>query len=47
MGFTAMVGGYIGASFTQHFSERNLKRIIGMVLMVVAVTIFTRIYLGV
>jgi uncharacterized protein len=47
MGFTAMVGGYIGASFTQHFSERNLKRIIGIVLMVVAVTIFTRIYLGV
>jgi uncharacterized membrane protein YfcA len=47
MGFTAMVGGYIGASFTQQFSERNLKRIIGIVLMVVAVTIFTRIYLGV
>jgi uncharacterized membrane protein YfcA len=47
LGSTAMIGGYIGASFTQHFSERNLKRIIGTVLMVVAVTIFIRIYLGV
>ncbi len=43
MGFTAMLGGYIGASFTHSFSERNLKRIIGTVLIVVAITMFIRV----
>jgi uncharacterized membrane protein YfcA len=43
MGFTAMIGGYIGASFTHRFSERNLKQIIGIVLIVVAVTMFIRV----
>ena len=43
MGFAAMVGGYIGASYTHRFSERNLKRIIGIVLIVVAITMFIRV----
>jgi hypothetical protein len=47
MGITASVGGYIGASFTHRFSERDLKRIIGIVLIIVAVSMFSRIYLGV
>jgi uncharacterized membrane protein YfcA len=43
MGFAAMVGGYIGASLTHRFSERNLKRIIGIVLIVVAIIMFIRV----
>ena len=43
MGFAAMLGGYIGASFTHRFSERNLKRIIGIFLIVVAITMFVRV----
>jgi uncharacterized membrane protein YfcA len=43
MGFVAMIGGYIGASFTHRFSKRNLKRIIGIVLIVVAITMFIRV----
>lgn len=45
MGSTAMVGGYIGANFTHRFSERNLKRIIGVVLIVVAIAMFSQVYL--
>lgn len=40
MDFSAMVGGYIGAGFTHRFSERNLKRIIGIFLIVVAIILF-------
>jgi uncharacterized membrane protein YfcA len=43
MGFAAMVDGYLGAGFTHRFSERNLKRIIGIVLIVVAITMFIRV----
>jgi uncharacterized protein len=43
MGFAALVGGYIGASFAHRFSERNLKRIIGIVLIFVAITMFIRV----
>ena len=43
MGCAAMIGGYLGASFTHQFSERNLKRIIGIVLIVVAINMFIRV----
>ncbi|MDQ5868750.1 MAG: sulfite exporter TauE/SafE family protein [Thermoproteota archaeon] len=43
MGFTAMVGGYIGAGFTHRFGDKHLKRIIGIVLIVVAITMFVRV----
>jgi uncharacterized protein len=43
MGATAMIGGYIGAKYTNRFSERNLKFMIGIVLIVVAITMFLRI----
>jgi uncharacterized membrane protein YfcA len=41
MGSGAMIGGYIGARYTNRFSERSLKRIIGLVLIVVAATLFS------
>jgi uncharacterized protein len=44
MGSSAMMGGYLGARYTNRFSERNLKRIIGLVLIVVAATMFFRVY---
>jgi len=44
MGPAAMLGGYIGARYTNRFSERNLKLIIGIVLMAVAITMLWRIY---
>jgi uncharacterized protein len=43
MGSSAMVGGYLGARYTNRFSERSLKRIIGLVLIVVALTMFLRV----
>jgi uncharacterized protein len=46
MGFTAMIGGYIGAKYTNRFSDVTLKRIIGIVLIVVALTMFWRVYLS-
>jgi uncharacterized membrane protein YfcA len=44
MGSGAMIGGYLGARYTNRFSERSLKRIIGLVLIVVAATMFLRIF---
>jgi uncharacterized membrane protein YfcA len=43
MGSGAMIGGYLGARYTNLFSERSLKRIIGLVLIVVAITMFLRV----
>ena len=40
----AMIGGYLGARYTNRFSDRNLKRIIGLVLIVVAITMFLRAF---
>jgi uncharacterized protein len=44
MGGSAMMGGYLGARYTNRFNERTLKRIIGLVLIVVAATMFFRVY---
>jgi hypothetical protein len=44
MGSSAMIGGYLGARCTNRFSERSLKRIIGLVLIVVAATMFVRVF---
>ena len=40
----AMIGGYLGARYTNLFSERNLKRVIGLILIVVAITMFLRVF---
>ena len=42
MGSTAMIGGYIGAKYTNRFSPRTLKQLIGMVLIIVAVLMFLK-----
>ena len=42
MGSTAMIGGYIGAKYTDRFSPRTLKQLIGMVLIIVAVLMFLK-----
>ncbi|HZD35922.1 MAG TPA: sulfite exporter TauE/SafE family protein [Nitrososphaeraceae archaeon] len=44
MGSSAMIGGYLGARYTNRFSERSLKRIIGLVLIVVAAIMFFRVF---
>jgi uncharacterized protein len=44
MGSGAMVGGYLGARYTDRFSERTLKHIIGLVLIVVAFTMFSQVF---
>lgn len=44
MGSAAMVGGYLGARYTNRFSDRSLKRIIGIVLIVIAITMFLRAF---
>jgi uncharacterized membrane protein YfcA len=44
MGSGAMFGGYLGAKYTNRFSERSLKHLIGLVLIVVAATIFFRVF---
>ena len=38
-----MVGGYLGARYTNRFNDITLKRIIGVVLIVVAITMFLRV----
>jgi len=43
MGSNAMVGAYLGARYTNKFSESNLKFIIGLVLVIVAVSMFWRV----
>jgi uncharacterized membrane protein YfcA len=44
MGPAAMIGGYVGARYTNRFSDRNLKRLIALVLVVVAFTMFLRAF---
>jgi uncharacterized membrane protein YfcA len=44
MGTGAMIGGYLGARYTNRFSEMNLRRLIGLVLIVVAFTMFFRAF---
>ena len=39
-----MIGGYIGARYTNRFSDTSLKRIIGIVLILVAITMFLRVF---
>ncbi len=43
MGSGAMIGGYLGARYTSRFSERTLKRLIGLVLIVVAAIMFLHV----
>ncbi len=40
LGPSAMVGGFLGARYTNRLSPTNLKRLIGIVLAIVAATIF-------
>jgi uncharacterized membrane protein YfcA len=44
MGPAAMIGGYMGAKYTNRFSEGSLKLIIGIVLIVVTGIIIWRIF---
>jgi uncharacterized membrane protein YfcA len=45
MGPAAMVGGYIGARYTNRFNARTLKMLIGIVLVLVAITMFLRAFM--
>jgi uncharacterized membrane protein YfcA len=40
LGPSAMIGGFLGAKYTNRLSPTNLKRLIGIVLAIVAATIF-------
>jgi uncharacterized membrane protein YfcA len=40
LGPSAMIGGFLGAKYTNHLSPSTLKKLIGIVLSIVAVTIF-------
>lgn len=42
MGSTAMIGGYIGAKYTNRFSANALRLLIGIVLIFVALIMFLR-----
>jgi len=42
MGPAAMLGGYLGAKYTNRFSEKTLKHLIAIVLIIVAITMFVR-----
>ena len=44
MGPAAMIGGYLGARYTNRFGDKTHKRIIGIVLIVVAITMFVRAF---
>lgn len=44
MGPAAMIGGYMGAKYTNRFSEGSLKLIIGIVLIVITGIIIWRIF---
>jgi uncharacterized protein len=44
MGSAAMIGAYIVARYTNRFNDTSLKRIIGIVLIVVAITMFLRVF---
>ena len=43
MGSTAMIGGFIGAKYTARFNPERLKLLLGFVLIVVAIFMFTSI----
>jgi uncharacterized protein len=43
MGSGAMLGAYIGAKFTNRFNDTTLKFIIGLVLVIVAISMFWRV----
>jgi len=45
MGSTAMIGGYIGAKYTGIFRPERLKLLLGFVLIIVAIFMFTSIFL--
>jgi len=45
MGSTAMIGGYIGAKYTGIFRSERLKLLLGFVLIIVAIFMFTSIFL--
>jgi uncharacterized membrane protein YfcA len=44
MGPGAMLGAYIGAKFTNRFNDTTLKFIIGLVLVIVAISMFWRVF---
>lgn len=44
MGSSTMVGGYLGPRYTNRFSEKKLKQIIGIVLIAVAIAMFLRAF---
>ena len=43
MGSTAMMGGYIGAKYTGRFSPEKLKLLLGFILIIIAIFMFTNI----
>ncbi len=43
MGSNAMIGAYLGARYTNRFSDSNLKFLIGFVLVIVAISMFWRV----
>jgi len=45
MGPGAMVGAYLGARYSNRFSDSSLKFLIGIVLIVVAISMFWRVFL--
>jgi hypothetical protein len=45
MGSTAMVGAYLGARYTNRFSPERLKFLIAIVLIIVAIFMFSRVFL--
>jgi uncharacterized membrane protein YfcA len=42
MGVAAMIGGFAGARYSQRFSDKTIKKILGIVLIAVGVTMFIR-----
>ena len=46
LGPSAMIGGFLGAKFTNRFSQSTLKRLIGVGLAIVGVSIFVSILTG-
>ena len=42
MGVAAMIGGFAGARYSQRFSDKSIKKILGIVLIAVGVTMFIR-----
>ena len=42
MGVAAMIGGFAGARYSQRFNDMTIRKILGIVLIGVAVTMFVR-----